>query len=276
MALSYLTPQMVRAISAHYAEINGTRLTIAYSFHDMPSGADGLNSIVTVGWFDQSQGTISLKIPYPGRGAIVTGDTPMTIVHEMGHALHMMLERNYDMTYIRERWMALNGQYIYNIENMLLRPDLNTFASAYAATSFYEDFAETFAYGFVSNKPGMGLRERAFDSNGNLTNFGRKLELMDAILVRQFPNYTRMHDNFRRSKQVSSSIIYNGGAFSGRHLQFTGYPEPRYFPVVFLDEFPHIPEREFVWRSGIGGWVAQWEGAQVIVFPDLFYQVRRI
>ncbi len=271
MALSYVTPYVVQQVSQYYQQTTGYRLKFTYSYQDM--AGDGNGGIeMTVGGFDDKTGVIHLFIPRPGRGAMITGDAPMTIVHEFGHALHLMLVNKYDMGELEQSWNSYNQGIPYSEANIAKNPSPLVFISGYGATNYYEDFADTFAHGFVCSRPGLGLSKRLTDSGGNLTALGQKIRKVEAVLTTYFPDSTQAHKNFSKVFSTPGAVQYQGLTFSGVYLQHMGYPEARYLPVYYLSLFNDIPESGYTWIPELGGWSAKDStGQMVVVFPELTY-----
>jgi len=222
---------------------------------------------ITVGGFDPDRSLIELYIPRKGKGAAVSGDAPLTIVHEFGHAVQIMTGNKYGESKMQSEWKAMNGDHTYRASNIESNPSETTFVSGYAATDFAEDFAETFAHAFVCNRSGLGITGK-LTSNGASTNLGKKFNYVYTIISTYFPQATTALENFQKLYSTSTSLTYGGVKLSGSYLQFIGYSEPRYLPLTVLDMFPEVRESQYKWIKEIGGWFATREGKDnLIVFP---------
>lgn len=269
-ALSYVTPYVVQQVSAYYQRQNGRRLRFIYQYSDLrgPYSKSGGDEVV-VGGFSPDESMIVLHIPNPGEGATITGDAPLTIVHEFGHAVQLMITDQYGYNRLEYEWTTHNKGYAYAAENLSRNPDDTVFMSGYGATSFDEDFAELFAHAYVCNRAGTGLSGRLGTEEAP-TPLREKLELMYELLGAYFADSKTFLENFQSLYDVPVSKIYNDLKFTGPHMQFMDYEEPRYMPITLIKLFQDIDERSYVWHPQIGAWIA-WHagtGNSVIIFPD--------
>jgi len=265
-ALGYVSPYLVRSVSSYYQQTTGKRLRFSYRFSAL--NGESWSNEVTLAGFDPDEALIELYIPGPGEGAMMTGDTPMSIVHEFGHAVHMMLENEPGFSALESNWNAANGNYRYSAGNIVENPNDTVFVTGYGATSFAEDFAETFAHSFVCNRPGTGMSGK-MGTTERPTPLGKKIAAIDSLLRTYYPKAETAYQNFRRLYTTPSSATYRGLQLSGYHLQFMGFPEPRYLPVGTLEQHSGISANQYRWISAIGGWFVD-TGAEnnIVVFPD--------
>ena len=262
-ALSYVTPYVVRQVSAYYYDLNSKRLRFTYRFADL---AGGQGDSVERGGFDPDEGLIVLLIARPGRGASTSGDEPLTIVHELGHAVHVMIERKYGESALEQEWKAYNQGHSYIASNIESNPSETVFVSGYAATDYHEDVAETFAHVFVRNRSGMGFSNK-MSTNGTTTGLGKKVQKLESLLHTYFPDSTTMQENYRKIYTVANSANYKGVTVRGERLQFMGYVEPRYMPYFTLTELG-VSESSYTWLKALGAWVAPTSSGYTIMFPD--------
>lgn len=264
-ALSYVSTYVVRQVSSYYQQNTGKRLRITYRCQDL-SGS--VTNEYTVAGFDPDLALIEIYIPQPGTDAQMNGDSPLSLLHEFGHAVHIMMMRRYGSDKMQQEWESINGGYRYSESNIAQNPNEKVFMSAYAATSYMEDFAEVFAHAFVCNRAGLGLSNR-LSADGASTALGKKFASALAYLKAYFPDSTEMHQNYAKVYTTPTTLTYNNAKFSGPHLQFIGYAEARYFAISILEKRPDIRPSSYRWVSAIGGWVAaNPAGGYVVVFPD--------
>ncbi|WRS26260.1 hypothetical protein U6B65_07815 [Oscillospiraceae bacterium MB08-C2-2] len=263
-ALEYVTPQAVREISAYYQQRNNHRLTFAYGFSSASMiGEDGG---ITQAGFELESSRIELYIPYGGQSGEMAGDTPVTILHELGHAFQFMCTDRYGYDQLEAQWKSVSSGFSYGNIASYESPDKTAYVSGYAATSFPEDFAETFAYGFVSNRDGMGLKQY-LSKDGAVSPVSKKLENVRWLLTQYISDYTAAEANFLRCISASSALSYEGARISGVYLQYIGFSEPRYKPLDTIGELGL--SSDLTWVSQAGGWQGKLSnGENVLVFPS--------
>lgn len=261
-SLNNVTAGVVRQVSSYYAEKNGKKLTFSY-VRD-PSYGSG-NEVVLAG-FDSERSLIELYIPRSNTGTLATGENPITIVHEFGHAFHFMYTDKYGMDKMRSEWTAYNGGAAYKPANIVDNPNTKVFVTGYAATMFEEDVAETFAHVFVRNQAGQGF-SNLLTSNGAQTGLGKKVAYVEKMLTAYLQDTATAVANYRRIYSTPVSVNYQGMRLSGEHLQFMGYPQPRYVLGGTLSGLGR-ERSEAIWMRSIGGWyVKDTAGDELIIFP---------
>jgi hypothetical protein len=267
-ALATVTPSVVRQVSAYYYEKLGHRLTFEYSLTS--KGLNATSESIAVAGFQPATGSIYLFLPTSSAYTVMTGDNPISIVHEFGHALHYMIMDSYGEEKLRSEWVAMNQGVPYTSVFKETSPDDRTFITSYAATKYEEDFAEVLGHCFIRNKAGQGFTGQ-LSVGGARTSLGQKVAYMDALLARYFPNDAQMLANFRKTLNAPTRLTYQGMNFNGSHLQFIGYPQPRYV----LDGCLNVLEKEresAIWIREIGGWyVCEPNGNELLIFPTLLW-----
>lgn len=266
-ALVKVTPRLVRQVSAYYYERNDRRLTYEYIYADLrgPYGFQKKDE-VQVGGFTRNSSRIELFLPLYNGEAIATGDNPLTIVHELGHAVHFMLADQYGYARMEQEWLALMEGYSYGSKEA----DPNVFVTPYAASEFDEDFAETFAHVFICDRPGLGLSGR-MSQEGALTPLGMKIAYLEKLLVRYMGENTRMLENYRKVYNTPVSANEAGLRLAGTHLFFIGMEEPRTIPLMLLNNL-EVKESQSLWISNLGGWYCQdASGNHLLLFPEGTY-----
>lgn len=269
-ALDNVTANVVQQVSAYYKEKNGNRLLFSYvQAPDYLAGYAGSSEAVLAG-FDDRTSLIELYIPRSSGEIIAIGENPISIVHEFGHAVHLMYTDQYGFDKMKKEWSAFNGDARYQTDNIIKNPNDKVFVTGYAATDFAEDVAETFAHAFVRNQPGQGFSAK-LQAGGKQTGLGKKVAYVEAMLSAQFKDASTAVTNYRRIYNTPNSVVYQGMKFSGDYLQFAGYSQPRYVLNGTLRSLGKQREKA-VWLRSIGGWyVLEPSGQEVIIFPGGYW-----
>lgn len=260
--LEQITPQVVSQVSAHYQKTRGKALTFSFvysPFQQMGFGFDVLGS------FEYATATIELYIPSYGRDVAMTGDGPLTIAHEFGHAFHAMAAPQYGEQQLEREWLACNGGVPYNGPYFV--PDYNetAFASSYGATNYDEDFAELFAHLFVRGKDGMGMGA-LLQRGGQSTALGKKAALVEKLLGLYIGNAQTAAANLRKVYAAAPTVTYKGVVLGGESLQFMGCAYPRYILRSLLYEIG-LEAQQSTWVYEIGGWEVASAHGTYLVFP---------
>lgn len=259
--LESITPSLVRQVSGYYRDRFGKRLTYAYTWSDL-TAVD--MSEAELGNF--MEGDALIRIFVPNRHAAISGDSPLTVAHEFGHAFHLMCAAQYGEEQMQQEWLSFNGSYDYSAGNIVENPDELVFASGYGAVSYHEDFAEVFAYGFVCNKAGMGLSPRLIRQNA-YTSFGLKMNYIEKLLPLYLTGTEGAASNMQRIYSAPSAVNYRGARLSGAYMQYSGFYEPRLVRDGLLSLLG-IRASEVQWISEIGGWyVVSETGMHYVAFP---------
>lgn len=261
-ALDSVTPAFVRQISQYYSKKNGSRIN--FSFVQNSRALSSRESLLA--GFDNKSSLIELYVPSSTGSTILTGEDPISIVHELGHAFHLMYTDQYGESKMEKQWLSYNGGEEYSASNIVENPNSKVFFTGYAATSYHEDVAETFAHTFIRNLDGQGISKQ-IRSGGDVTGLGKKVAYVEKMISELAANPDDALANYRKSYTAKSSKVYQNMSFSGDYLQYIGYPQPRYVlkgTLNFLDK----TMEEAIWIKSIGGWyVKETSGAEVIIFP---------
>ena len=267
-SLMFITPGVVREISEYFLNrdgLNGDRLTFAFEFLPNPDDTTILGS------FNPDQATIRLFIPRTEGVMMRTGTNPKVIIHEMGHAFHEMAQSKYGAERLEREFTALNGNFTYR-RGREQNPDPATFATAYASTSYQEDFAETFAIMFTSNRAGLGVAYRLTSESGQRTNLGAKVDLVSALIERYIDDSDDAIQNIQRVNSVPRQVAYSNMNWSGDALQFIGFSEPSGVYVA-VRRYLDIDSEHSRWVREIGGWhIRDVSGDVFYVFPGGVYR----
>lgn len=107
------------------------------------------SDLTTPASYKSDTNTIVLKVPGPWAFG-GNGTSPDSILHEFGHMLHTALNSSYGSAKLMSSWTAFNQKKEY-IKGRMYGDDWDNgynevFVSQYGASSYREDFAETFMY----------------------------------------------------------------------------------------------------------------------------------
>lgn len=270
MALENVTPAAVKEISQYYRDKNGKRLTISYVTADTYdyAGSDNFarGNIALFGEFDDKTSLIRLHIPRSNSSTLASGDAPIAIVHELGHALHVMYTDRYGEAQMEREWLALNESARYDEDNVMQNPNDKLFVSGRAATEYVEDVAETIAHVFVRNQAGQGFKNR-LSSGEKQTGLGKKVAYIEQMLSGCLKENASALENYRKIYSTPTSVAYQSLKLSGDYLQYAGYPQPKYVLNGNLRELG-VEKSKAAWILPIGGWYVEGtKGERIIVFP---------
>lgn len=268
--LSYLSESSIKELSDYYKNEYGTKLIVEYKFKDLDA-TNSEDKLVTAS-FAPEKSLLEIYIPKPDSNSSLTGDSPMNILHELAHAVHIMYNNTNNEKSFEQNWIALNGEYKYDDDNLSNNPNINVFASGYAASDYLEDFAETFTVVFISNRDGLGLDKRLIQNN-KLTPLGTKIEMVNDVLLACFGDDKIIQDNLHSAFSTPRILNYKGISLSGLYLQYIDMPEARYFPLGILNKFSDLSVNEYVWIKNVGGWTSKSpskyaDNKYILVFPD--------
>lgn len=266
MALENVTPGLVRQVSEYYRQKNGARLSINYvqRTDNLVESSEGIEA--TLGAFDNTRSLIEMYLPGGSSPVVMTGEAPIQIVHEFGHALHFLYTDQYGFDKMKKEWSAFNQGESYDRQNIMQNPNDKVFVSGYAATMFEEDVAETIGHVFARAKAGQGLKSK-LTSGGKQTGLGKKVAYVEKMLSAYLTDTKDAVANYRRIYKTATSVTYQNMQFSGEYLQFAGYAQPRYILNGTLSRLGKEKSRA-VWIRSIGGWyVREPDGEELIVFP---------
>jgi hypothetical protein len=263
-AFSNMGGPMAREVSRYYERRNGTRLRIEYVFSGYSYEVKGG---VLMAAFEHPHARITVFLPRASGQAIISGENPIALVHEFGHAFHIMCHelRGADGGGMRADWLKINEGYAYDPALSFYNPDETVFVSGYAASSFEEDFAETFGHAFARTTSGTGFAERLTD-DGYMTPLGEKVEYVRAMLETHLLNHAEAVKNFDRIYETEETFTFEGNRFSGEYLQYMGYPQPRNVLGGILNQL-RIESEGATWVRTLGAWRVNAKGRQYFIFP---------
>lgn len=262
IALETVTPALVKHVSDYYRQKTGNPLQFCYTQGEANTQ---MGEETVLAGFQEQTARIELYLPVPESSVITTGENPISIVHEFGHALHFMYADRYGYDKMQAEWTAFNAGAAYDAANLRANPDNSVFVSGYAATMYEEDFAETIGHVFVRHRAGQGFLNR-LNKNGHLTGLGRKVAYIEQILA-SIEGADSALQNYCRMYSAQQTVTYQKMSFSGEYLQFAGYPPPRYVLGAVLDQIGKSAV-DSLWVRDIGGWhVRQATGPSLIIFP---------
>lgn len=264
MALENVTPAIVRQVSRYYQEKTGARLTISYR---RDSSKLYLGGWLDPAGFDPDQALIVLYLPESTSDVVnMTGENPITIVHEFGHAIHLMLCDLHGYDKMLREWSSYNNGIAYNPNHGVDSPDPTVFLSGYASSMFEEDAAITFGNALIRNRAGLGMTKYLV-SNGGYTGLGKKIIYWQNLLQEYLSDTDQIVANLNKTFSTATSMSYQGRSFSGDYLQYMGYPQPRYILNGTLKSLGKQSESA-IWLRSLGGWyVREPNGGEIIVFP---------
>lgn len=262
LALSSLTPSFVKQVSNYYQQRNGHKIDFNFIF----SNPSYHNGGVIMAAFERTTSKIYIFLPVKAGEAIISGENPIALVHEFGHAFHLMCADSYGERKMLAEWSEFNNGVGYDRNFGLTNPNESLFVSTYAATSYEEDVAETFAHAFVRSAPGTGFKN-LLSKDSKMTGLGRKVNYVERMLSAYLTNSADAVANYRRIYETSTSMTYEGLRFSGDYLQYIGYPQPRNILKGMLNELD-MTSQKTTWVRAIGAWrVIDDRGDMYFVFP---------
>ena len=266
MVLTAITPEVVREVSAFVEQRTGNRLTYNFTYvYNLDAQLE--YGFTALGAFIERTGQIEIFLPYNASGTFSSGESPLTMAHEFGHALKMLVRARYGAAALEAEWTALNGPHRYTPYRATGVFDTRTFFSEYSSDSFDEDFAETFAHAVIRNRAGLGF-SHLMTHNGSRTNLGRKVDHLTHVLSRSLTNSSRLVANINHNAtNVPVSITFHGINLQGTRLQYIGRTHPRF---VLNGMLGGIDERAVTsqWVFEIGGWyVETFSGRNYLLFP---------
>lgn len=258
--LDYLTPELVKALSAWCKEETGKGL--AFSFTANPDYAGSASGHAVAG-YTQARSLIEIVLPSGYGTGNLTGSSPIAIVHEMGHVLQEYLKSVHGAANLSSQWKKLNGGVAYGASKW----SRTVFTSAYAAGDYEEDFADTVAYGFVCNRAGLSIAKYLKTAEDVDTPLGAKVNYLGRLLKKYFPENEQVLTNLAKCRQAASSLTWNGLKLSGNSLEYIGFNPPYNVLGGVLRQL-ELKQKSSVWVYEVGGWlVTDATGAQHLVFP---------
>lgn len=273
-ALETATPTVVRQVSSYYGERNGTALTFRFTTEtvDIPELED--SDLLILGHFEQDKSIVTIFTPN-GKSSVMTGCAPISILHEFAHAYHLYAQSKYGQEKMRKEWTALNGSVSNNEGYMIYPYNKLVFMSSYAASSYHEDFAETFAHALIRNKPGQGFSHR-LTANGGKTALGKKVDYIARLLPQFLTGTDQAVSNLRKIETTPVTLTYQGMRFSDDKMQFIGMPQPRYVLKKVLSA-NGLQSGQSQWLAELGCWQVETTDRQYyLAFPGgACYQINK-
>ena len=265
--LEQITPDVVRQVSAFVKEKTGRNLTYSFVYKDhydfgLPS------SVEAHGVFYEELGLIEILLPSSSAGTYSSGDNPLAIAHEFGHALEWVVRSRYGQQKLMAEWQAFNGGASYSAFDGKGSYDTTTFVSLYATSGYSEDFAETFAHAVVRDKAGLGFYNLLVQ-NGVKTPLGKKVDYLISLLPQCLNNTQGLTAQLQKVYTTPIYVEFQNQRLSGAYLQYMGYAYPRYVLRGIMSS-PEINEEIATsqWSTEIGGWyVVSTTGNHYLVFP---------
>ena len=265
-SLSYLSDSFVSQLSTYYKDNYGNKLMFEYTY--LPKSYSQ-RDIAALGYFSSNECTIQLFIPTKGSDMVMTGNSPITILHEIGHAYHLFLTNCHGKDNLRNEWIKHNNGLNYGYFNH--NPDRNIFMSFYSTMSYEEDFAETFAYTFSSNRPGLGISSRLARKDGTHTGLGEKIRLISRIIPTYLVSTESMISNLYKVYNTSDVLYYKGFYLTGNSLEYAGFNQPNGILDAILKSLKIKPVKT-EWVRDVGGWkVSDKNNGIYLIFPGCGY-----
>ncbi|MDR2931870.1 MAG: putative zinc-binding metallopeptidase [Oscillospiraceae bacterium] len=257
--LEYVSPELIKQLSEYYSQKNGVRLTVTYTH---TANFETVENARPVAAFTDALSLIEVLVPRATSNSMSSGNGPTAIVHELGHAYHEFLISNMGAAALRRQWTALNGGAAYGG-----RADRTVFVSDYAASSYDEDFADTFAHAFVCNRAGYSIAKYLKTASGGATALGSKVAYLEKLVAQYSPGAKTAQTNLRKCYTTPDSITYRGLKFSGSSMEYVGFNAPYGVINAIVRQLP-FETKSKVWDKSIGGWlVVSKSGKEYIVFP---------
>lgn len=261
--LENFTPSVIRELSEYYLASNGIPLTVVYRNQDR--AAQNSNKI-DLGTFSY----LSSEVNFILSNNAVTGDQPITIAHEFGHAIHYMYMDQYGRKKMEQEWAVYNNGHAYAASHIQKNPDARTFISGYAATEFEEDVAETIGHAMVRYQSGQGFTQ-LLSKDGAPTNLGKKLTYVEKMFQSTFKNATAILQNLSRTYSAETNYTYQSMKFSGDYMQYAHYPQPKSLLSGILRNIP-VEMEKGIWLQEMGAWYVYTKDADhLIIFPEGFW-----
>ncbi|MDL2233398.1 putative zinc-binding metallopeptidase [Ruminococcaceae bacterium OttesenSCG-928-L11] len=259
--LSTLTAGVVKKLSAWYKTNKGVPITFDYTHTPFASQRDDMIALAS---FTPALALMQIYTPpSSAAGAVLTGNGPIAIIHEMGHAFHEYAKSVYGASSLSRDWQALNGKQSYGSGADY---SASTFVTAYASTAYSEDFADTFSHGFICTNAGFSIAGN-LTKNGAATALGKKVSFMEQLLVKCFGANATVVSNFQKCRSTPTTLTYEGLKLSGNSLEYIGYNAP-FGVLASLLKYLGIKEETSKWERSIGGWtVTATSGQTYLVFP---------
>jgi len=265
--LGHLTPAVIRQLSDYWEGRTGNRLSFSFVYSPFQNYASIIGGEV-LGSFNPHTAVIQLYIPAFAADVFISGESPLTIMHEVAHAVQLMLDDLHGAERLRAEWETMNNGIPYTgPDNNTSGFDRFTFVSQYSVTSFEEDFAEVFAHAFVRHSAGQGFSNVLWRPNGEFSPLGRKVDYLESLLPLYFNDSEQMMANYRRVWTAPIFLQYGNLNLSGDFTQYIGFSHPR-FVLRSLVDMLEIEMEAYRWVSHIGGWIiSDTNGAQFAIFP---------
>ncbi|MFV0401005.1 MAG: hypothetical protein ACK5LX_10360 [Oscillospiraceae bacterium] len=271
-ALDFIGAPVVSEVSNYLKSTFGRRLTFIYTY--VPSDLQDSN-LMALARFTAEQSTIEIFIPGPNSGMTMSGNSPVAIVHEFGHAFHYYFSSSHGYSRFKQEWIALNGEYTYSMSTTR-NPSKYTFVSLYASMDIDEDFADTFAYALTSNRAGLGIAGYFTAPGGAKSNLGKKVDYVENMLSRYTKDPSIALKSIATMRRTPHNLQYEDVQLSGNSLEYINFNEP---PGILSNilKLLRIEETNTEWVKAVGGWkVTDVRGGVYLVFPGCGYVTLKI
>lgn len=263
LAFSTMTPEVVKQISSYYEKKNGRKIQIEYYFSDSDYNYNGG---ILMAAFEPRTSKVYVFLPSQAGRAIISGENPIAIVHEMGHAFHLMCMDLYGKEQMKTEWMKFNGNQRYNSSGLNANFNKTVFISSYATTKYEEDFAETFGHLFVRSTAGTGFRTQ-LSKDSKTTGLGKKVNYIEKLIGTYMKNPANAIENLRRIYDTPTELAFEGIVFYGETLQYIGYPQPKNILKGILNGYG-ITSKKSTWVRKLGAWrIVDTNGDMYFIFP---------
>ncbi len=267
LVLDKITPGIVKQVSAYVKEKTGHKLTYSFTYEgkldlDLPSNV-GVHGV-----FYEETGLIEIFLPSSSSGTYSSGDNPLAMAHEFGHALEWLCRSKYGAQKLSSEWQALGGGAAYNVFDGRGSYSTTTFVSLYASSSYEEDFAETFAHSVVRDKAGLGFYH-LLSKDGVKTALGKKVDYLAALLPKCLQNADGLSAHLKKVYTTPVYREFQNQRLTGSHMQYIGYSYPRYVLRGIMNS-PEVSDEIATsrWVSEIGGWyVVSTTNRYYLVYP---------
>lgn len=262
-SLNTMTPGLVKQVSSYYEKKNGRRIEFVYYFADSDYSYGGG---VLMAAFEPKSSKIYVFLPTKAGRAIISGENPIALVHEVGHAFHLMCMDLYGEQKMTSEWTKLNGSYRYDSQGLNNNFNESVFISAYATTKYEEDFAETFAHAFVRTAAGTGFYKQ-LSKNSEPTTLGKKVSYIEKQINTYINNPEQAIENLRKIYKTPMNMTFEGITFYGDNLQYIGYPQPKNILKGIMNGLG-LKSQKSTWVRSLGAWrVVATDGEMYYIFP---------
>ena len=264
-SLEYVTPEITKQLSQFLLDTNGKKLTIKFSHspHFLTPEPSPLAS------FTPATSVIELFSPRSSNKKYSsTGVAPTMIIHEIGHVYHEFLISKLGSAKLKNEWQSFNGSAKYASSKF----NKNVFISEYGATTYNEDFAETFARMFVCDRAGYSIAKSLKSTSKGPGAIAQKVAYLENLIAKYSPNAETALKNIKAVYKTPEKTEYKDLLISGSSVEYIGFSEPMgIFNAIKANKLP-FDVKSKKWDKTIGGWtVTATSGKKYLVFPGGLY-----